>query len=300
MATRPPQRQAEAQPPQPQRQTEAQSQQPPQRQAEAQPPERQAEAQPPEPPPQRQPVPEPPPPQPLPQPSVTSAALGEAMAADAAEPPQEPDDVPFDTMSSGRPLTAEALFDRETNDARVTGSGESLADVAAMAALHVGLAKPVVHSKIQTSPPSSQPQSAQPQSAQTQQQPPPSEPPQTPAPPPGPSPAAAKSPTGAPAAATKADTAAIVEQGRVALNGGRWAEARERFAAALKIDPRNRPVRALYHVASGHELRARGQDAQATLQFETALAHDRECEEARRALQGTEEKKGIFRRFFDR
>jgi hypothetical protein len=98
----------------------------------------------------------------------------------------------------------------------------------------------------------------------------------------------------------EAALAEALAAGRAALDAGRWTEAREQFAAALRADPRHRTARGLYHVASGHDLRARGEAAQATLQFETALAHDRECDEARRALQGADPKKGILRRLFDR
>jgi hypothetical protein len=98
-------------------------------------------------------------------------------------------------------------------------------------------------------------------------------------------------------------TQGFVDGGREHLAAGRFKEACEAFAAALRADPRNRSVRALYHVASGMDLRARGEGAKATLQFETALAHDRGCEEARRALQQNApepDKKGLFRKFFDR
>jgi len=94
--------------------------------------------------------------------------------------------------------------------------------------------------------------------------------------------------------------AAQVEAGRAALASGQWREAAEKFADALRIDPRNRPVRALYHVANGMDLRARGDGVKATTQFEIALQHDRECEEARRALAQPNDRRGIFRRFFDR
>ncbi|MBI4511470.1 MAG: J domain-containing protein [Deltaproteobacteria bacterium] len=92
----------------------------------------------------------------------------------------------------------------------------------------------------------------------------------------------------------------LADQGQRAIAAERWEEARELIAAALKEEPRNRTLRALYHVASGQELRARGRAAEATLHFETALAHDSECVEARRALGREPEKKGILRRFFDR
>jgi hypothetical protein len=89
-------------------------------------------------------------------------------------------------------------------------------------------------------------------------------------------------------------------EGRDALANGRWEEAREKLAEALRGDPRNRKLRALYHVASGMEMRVRGKDTEAQIHFETALRHDRECAEARRALQKTEDRKGLFSRFWGR
>ncbi len=126
-------------------------------------------------------------------------------------------------------------------------------------------------------------------------------PPAPPQPPPGPPeltplPAALPLPPDAPAP--------TVELGREAMAEGRFRDACQTFAAILRAEPRNRQVRALYHVASGLELRAKGEGANALLQFETALAHDRECEEAKRALahEPDKEKKGggLFKRLFDR
>jgi hypothetical protein len=92
-----------------------------------------------------------------------------------------------------------------------------------------------------------------------------------------------------------------VALGREALSDGRWRDACQTFAAILRAEPRNRHVRALYHVASGMELRAKGEGANARLQFETALAHDKECEEAQRALVHEPDKKGgLFKRLFER
>ena len=92
-----------------------------------------------------------------------------------------------------------------------------------------------------------------------------------------------------------------VEDGRGALGDGRYREACEAFAAILRAEPRNRQVRALYHVASGLELRQKGDGVKARLMFETALAHDRNCEEAHRALAVEPDRKsGLFKRFFDR
>ena len=108
----------------------------------------------------------------------------------------------------------------------------------------------------------------------------------------------AQTPAPAPALpAGEVETAA-----REALAKGRWDEAREKFAEALRAEPRNRTLRALYHVASGMESRARGKDTEAQIHFETALRHDRDCVEAQRALQRTPdpEKKGIFSKLWGR
>jgi hypothetical protein len=89
--------------------------------------------------------------------------------------------------------------------------------------------------------------------------------------------------------------------GRAALIDGRFREACSAFAAFLRLDPKNRQLRALYHVANGLELRAKGEGVNARLQFEIALAHDRECEPARRALlPEPADKKGLFKRLFDK
>ncbi|WP_428265220.1 DnaJ domain-containing protein [Haliangium sp.] len=69
------------------------------------------------------------------------------------------------------------------------------------------------------------------------------------------------------------------------LGASRFEEAREHVAAALHFDPRNRRMRALYHVISGRELMAAGEDMAAVTQFDAALAHDRDCNEAHEALE---------------
>jgi hypothetical protein len=69
------------------------------------------------------------------------------------------------------------------------------------------------------------------------------------------------------------------------VRAGKFEEARERVAAALHYDPRDRRMRALYHVISGRELMARHEETAAATQFEAALAHDRTCREAREALE---------------
>ncbi len=88
--------------------------------------------------------------------------------------------------------------------------------------------------------------------------------------------------------------------GRAALAAGEWEEARTNFAAALRLDGRNRPVRALYHVASGMLLRARGQASEAQTQFETALGHDPQCPEALRVLGRGHDQHTTKKRVFDR
>jgi hypothetical protein len=120
-------------------------------------------------------------------------------------------------------------------------------------------------------------------------------------------PAEPAAPPPQPAPSEPPATAPLVASGREALSDGRWRDACEAFAAVLRAEPRNRHVRALYHVANGMDLRTKGEGAQARLQFETALAHDRDCEEAQRALAGHEpapdkdrDKKGIFMRLFER
>jgi len=91
-----------------------------------------------------------------------------------------------------------------------------------------------------------------------------------------------------------------VAAARAALDGGQFREASELFAQALRTDPRNRQLRSLYHVAYGLDLKARGEGVKARLQFETALAHDRDCEEAKRALSQAIDKKSIFKKLFER
>ncbi len=78
--------------------------------------------------------------------------------------------------------------------------------------------------------------------------------------------------------------------------------ARTSLAEALRKDPRNRRMRALYHVASGRVLQSNDESVQATAQFEAALAHDRDCEEAKEAIadmhKAGSRKGGLFRRIF--
>ncbi|HKA91484.1 MAG TPA: DnaJ domain-containing protein, partial [Haliangiales bacterium] len=87
---------------------------------------------------------------------------------------------------------------------------------------------------------------------------------------------------------------------RAALDGGDYRRAAELYAQALRADPKNRGLRALYHVAYGQALKQAGDGARARIQFETALVHDRECEEAKRALNQPVDKKSIFKKLFER
>lgn len=68
------------------------------------------------------------------------------------------------------------------------------------------------------------------------------------------------------------------------LDADSFEAAREKVASALHFDPRNRRLRALYHVISGRERLATGEPMAAATQFEAALAHDRDCRPAREAL----------------
>jgi hypothetical protein len=73
-------------------------------------------------------------------------------------------------------------------------------------------------------------------------------------------------------------------QARSRLATGDHAAAREVLAAALHVYPRNRSLRALYHVASAMDALDNGQIVTATAQLEAALAHDGNCTEAAAAL----------------
>lgn len=85
-------------------------------------------------------------------------------------------------------------------------------------------------------------------------------------------------------APTDAETANIQEEVMALVEAGSFEAARERVAGALHFDPRNRRMRALYHVISGRERLATGETMAAATQFEAALAHDRDCRHAREAL----------------
>ncbi len=77
---------------------------------------------------------------------------------------------------------------------------------------------------------------------------------------------------------------AFERQARSRLAAGDHGAAKEILAAALHVYPRNRALRALYHVATALEALDAGQVMLATSQLEAALAHDEQCVEAASAL----------------
>jgi uncharacterized protein (TIGR02266 family) len=81
-------------------------------------------------------------------------------------------------------------------------------------------------------------------------------------------------------------TARLAAEGRGALKAGRYRDARAKLAEAIRLDPRDRFLRAAFHLASGHDERAQGHDAEALEHFQTALVFDKACEEAIRELRG--------------
>ncbi len=74
-------------------------------------------------------------------------------------------------------------------------------------------------------------------------------------------------------------------QARTRLAAGDATGAKEVLAAALHVYPKNRGLRALYHVATAVEALAGGQVMLATSQLEAAVAHDEHCLVAVRALE---------------
>lgn len=66
---------------------------------------------------------------------------------------------------------------------------------------------------------------------------------------------------------------------------GDYEHARSFVASALHGDPRNRRLRALYYLIGGKQALADGDTVLAASQFDSALAHDREYQPARAALE---------------
>jgi hypothetical protein len=94
----------------------------------------------------------------------------------------------------------------------------------------------------------------------------------------------------------------LEEQARKAIDAKDYEKAREDLAELLHADPRNRVVRALYHVASGFAALERKQTGLATSQFEAAIAHDPDCALAKEAIEELRKahgkRGGLFKRFF--
>jgi len=78
---------------------------------------------------------------------------------------------------------------------------------------------------------------------------------------------------------------AFERQARTRLAAGEHGAAKEVLAAALHLYPKNRRLRALYHVATALEALDAGQAMLATSQLEAALTHDERCREAATALE---------------
>jgi uncharacterized protein (TIGR02266 family) len=92
--------------------------------------------------------------------------------------------------------------------------------------------------------------------------------------------------TGAAPPEVTLSTAHLAAEGRAALKAGRYRDARAKLAEAIRLDPRDRFLRAAFHLASGYDERTQGRDAEALEHFQTALVFDKACEEAIRELRG--------------
>lgn len=76
------------------------------------------------------------------------------------------------------------------------------------------------------------------------------------------------------------DIGELRQEGKAAMKAEDYSEARRCFAKILEVAPRERSVRALYHVAFAQTLRAASKDVEALTQLEVALQYDSECQEA--------------------
>lgn len=106
-------------------------------------------------------------------------------------------------------------------------------------------------------------------------------------------------------AAPPGEVGALGDEARAAMADGELEEARDKLTRALELEPRNRALRALYHVVIAREKLAAGDRGTAVSQLESALAHDKECDEARATLdemrgevEGGAARKGLFKRLF--
>jgi tetratricopeptide (TPR) repeat protein len=77
----------------------------------------------------------------------------------------------------------------------------------------------------------------------------------------------------------------LAHEGRAALKEGRFHDARVKLAEAIRLDPRDRYLRAAFHLASGYEARQQGREAEAADHFETARVFDKAGDEAIRELR---------------
>lgn len=74
-------------------------------------------------------------------------------------------------------------------------------------------------------------------------------------------------------------------EGHEALAERRYTDARQIFASSLDTNPRDRRLRAAYHLAAGLEARQAGNHDAATKHLETVLMFDKQCAEAVAALR---------------
>ena len=76
----------------------------------------------------------------------------------------------------------------------------------------------------------------------------------------------------------------VREAAEEVMRSGDYEGARSLVASALHGDPRNRQLRSLYYYIGGQQALAQGDTVLAASQFEAALAHDRDYQQARTAL----------------
>ncbi len=93
-------------------------------------------------------------------------------------------------------------------------------------------------------------------------------------------------------------------EGRELLKAGDAEKAQAVFTQALQLAPRNRRIRALYHLSRAKPLIKRKELVQAVAQLKAALTHDPQCEEAQALMDelddgvGAKKRSGLFKRFF--
>jgi hypothetical protein len=87
-----------------------------------------------------------------------------------------------------------------------------------------------------------------------------------------------------PSAGGQGGSDAYEARARAMLAQGDSNTARAVLAAALVVDPRSKPLRSLYYVATALAALQDGEIMLATSQLETALVHHAECNEAGKLL----------------